>query len=269
MEKKGTIISLIAVVIVIGCAVGYIILSGIIAQDFNYVQIEVNPRIEFLCDKKFNVVSVYPINSDARIVLSDIDLIGLSIEDATRVFIDECARAGYIDVNGINNATNITVIDGLTQRLDVHVTQSVYKYFNENEIMASVTETYEDRSIFDEKKKNKVNCSNKYKLIKTMVDIDHSLSIDNLRKYSEVELVDMVEKRHKENPYTPTEDEVQQKTKRILSNAKYYDKHKQAITQFTQKEFSDLFQDFQKNSSKKHLENFDKQYTLWQEKHIN
>ena len=61
MEKKGTIICIIAIIILVAGTSAFIIFSGLIAQDYNYVQLEVNPKIEFLCDKKFNVVSVYPL----------------------------------------------------------------------------------------------------------------------------------------------------------------------------------------------------------------
>ena len=269
MEKKATIISIIAVVIIIGCASAYIIFSGMIAKEYNYVQIEVNPRVEFLCDKKFNVLSIYPLNEDARIVLSDIDLVGLRVEEATSIFLDECAKTGYIDVNGIDNSTNITVIDGITQTLDVHVTKQVYDYYRIKEIMSAVTETYEDRSMFDKKKENKVNCSNKYKLITTIIETDNSQNMNTLRKNKEVELVEIVANRHKNNPFTPTTQELEKKQELIKSNKSKYDKHMKAITNNSQKEFSELFDDFQKESIKEYQQNFNKKYNLWQEQHEN
>jgi hypothetical protein len=62
-------------------------------------------------------------------------------------FLNECARMGFIDVDGNNNAVNITVIDGLTQALDVHVTREIYDYLKKKEIMCAVVENYEDRSM--------------------------------------------------------------------------------------------------------------------------
>ena len=85
----------------------------------------------------------------------DIELIRPQYREYLRVwqeFLDECSKTGYIDVNGVNNATNITVIDGITQALDVHTTKAVYKYFKDHEILSAAVENYEDRSMFDEKK---------------------------------------------------------------------------------------------------------------------
>ena len=265
MEKKKTIISLSLIGVIIIGAVLVIILSGITTKDLNYVQLEVNPRVEFLCDKKFKVVSVAPLNNDGRIVLSDMSLIGMDIEEATTYFLDECAKTGYIDVNGVNNASNLTVLDGITQALDVHIMQSIYKYFRQNEIMASVTETYEDREMFNKKKENKISCVNKYKLMSTLDEVSEDLTFDNLKNMNEVSLIDIVESNHANNPYTPTEEEIKQKQTLIEKNKSKYSTHMKAITNKSQQEFSELFDTFQKMSIKEYQQDFAKQYFLWQE----
>ena len=174
MEKRGTIISLIFVGVVCLSAVAFIIFSGITAKDYNYVQLEVNPRVEFICDKNFKVVSFSPLNEDAEILLAKENFVGLDISQVSKNFIELCAKAGYIDVDGEDNAVNITIIDGITQALDVHVTQGVYNYLRENEIMCAVVENYEDRHMFDETKKNNVCCANKFKLIQTLHETKRS-----------------------------------------------------------------------------------------------
>ena len=269
MEKKASIILLITISIIVASACCYIIFTGIIAKDYNYVQLEVNPRVEFICDKKFKVVSINPLNSDARIVLSDLDLIGIDVDKASTKFLDECAKTGYIDVDGLDNATNITVVDGLTQALDVHVTQEVYKYFQNNEILSSVTETYEDREIFNQKKDNKISCSNKYKLIKTMIEKDESLDIESLRKINEAELIEMVAKQHKQNPFSPTAEEINIKQQLIKKYSDKYNKHQKCISNFSKQEFSKLFDKFQKLSTKKYFNNFNKEYVIWHSNHTN
>ena len=265
MEKKANIIALIAIaLLVIGTAL-FIIFSGLVAGEYNYVQIEVNPRVEFLCDKKYKVVSAYPLNEDARIVISDMDFVGMDVDDATTSFINECARCGFIDVDGKDNATNITIIDGITQALDVHVTQKVYDYYRSNEILCAVTETYEDRSIFDEKKENNASCSNKYKLIKTLHEQDENLAISDLAKLNEIDLVKLVKARHDNNPYVPTDFDVLQKQELKNSYASKYANHLIKITDETQREFSSTFEKFQKEEIKPYTINFEKEYYNWQE----
>jgi len=95
MEKKGTIVSIIFVITIVICISALIIFSGITANEYNYVQLEVNPKVEFLCDNRFKVVSYRPLNNEAKIILSDVDYIGMSMEDASVDFLDLCAKTGF------------------------------------------------------------------------------------------------------------------------------------------------------------------------------
>ena len=268
MEKKGTIISLILIAVVLLSAVGYIIFSGTTAQEYNYVQLEINPRVEFLCDKNFKVVSFRPLNEDAEVLLVGVEYKGMDIKLASTDFIDICARAGYIDVDGDDNAVCITVIDGITQALDVHVTQEVYNYLRKNEILCAVVENYEDRNMFDEKKKNNVCCTNKFKLMQTMLEYLPDKKLEDLNKLSEVELIDMVNNLHQEYSFIPTETQIELKTKLIDFNREKYNTHKNKISNKTQQEFSEKFDKFQKTKGQTYMINFNKSYTEWQNAHI-
>lgn len=264
MEKKGTIISLIFVAIVVVATASYIIVGGITAKDYNYVQLEINPRVEFICDKHFKVVSLNPLNDDARIVLANTDYIGKDIESVATDFIEQCALTGFIDVNGNDNAVNITVIDGLTQALDVHVTQSIYEYLKANEIMCAVVENYEDRHMSDEKKEHNVCCANKYKLISTLNNQYPEMKIEKLKKLSEVKLIKMISNMHNDKPYIPTEEYKNLKSELIESNKVKYNTHLNAISNLTQQEFSEIFDDYQKTIAENYKINFEENYNNWQ-----
>jgi hypothetical protein len=250
------------------CACLFIVFSGITAKEYNYVLLEVNPKVEFICDKNYKVVSYKPLNKDGEIILSNLNYKGLDIETVSTDFINECARAGYIDVDGENNAVNITVIDGITQALDVHVTQKIYDYFRKKEILCAVVENYEDRTMFDRKKEYNICCANKYKLISTIIDKDNSISMDRIKKLSEVELIDLVTNEHNTNPYISSEEDIELKEKLIELNKEKYDKHIENINNDTQKEFSKKFVTFQKSNGKKYMKNFNKEYNNWQDKQL-
>lgn len=267
MEKKGTIISLIFVGVIVVCATCLIIFSGITAKDYNYVQLEINPRVEFVVDKNFKVVSCRPLNEDGKILLSDITFKGMPIEDASTTFIDLCAKTGYIDVDGENNAVNITVIDGITQALDVRVTENIYKYLKEKEILCTVIENYEDRNMFDEKKENKICCPNKYKLIKTLIEYDENLTVEKLNKLSEVELINMVRNIHATEKLKPIESDKQLKENLIKKHIDKYNNHISNISDKSQQEFSKTFDDFQKHTIKERSSNYTETYNNWQKQH--
>lgn len=264
MEKRNTIISLIIIGVIIIGAITIIILSGITTQGYNYVQIEINPRAEFICDNNNNVISSYPLNEDAQIVMSDIDFSNMQIEDAVIKFIDESARCGFIDVNGVANATNITILDGITQALDVHITQKIFEYYRTKEIMSSITENYEIRQIFNDKKEAQISCPNKYKLIKTMLEKDNTQNLQDLKKLSEAELVKMVLSKHQQQPFQPSVQNINTKKELVANNINKYTQHMNAISDFSQQEFSTLLDDFQKQSTDNYFQDFDKEYSNWQ-----
>lgn len=264
MEKKRTIISLIFVAVVVASAVALIIFSGITAKDYNYVQLEINPKVEFLCDNNFKVVSVKALNEDAKIVLSDLDYTGLDIDMACVDFIDQCAQTGFIDVNGSNNACNITIIDGITQALDVHVTKEVFSYLKRNEILCAVIENYEDRGIAEEKKKHSVDCSNKYKLIKTLNEQDSTLKIEQLKKLNEENLIDMVNNIHTTQNLSIDESYKIKKQELLNNNLPKYNKHKKVISNSSQKSFSELYDKYNKLASNRYALDFSQEYSNWQ-----
>ena len=269
MEKKRTILALVFVGVVIACAVALIIFTGITAREYNYVMIEINPRVEFLCDSSYKVVSFKALNEDARIVLSDIDYTGIDIATASTDFIDQCARCGYIDVDGENNAVNVTIIDGLTQALDVHVVEHIYTYLQKKEILCAVCENYEDRDMFDEKNENKVSDINKYKLIKRICEMHPDINKTKLAKLSEIELIDMISNIHYTFPDTHDNAMMEIKKNMIDDNASKYENHMEKITDKTQQKFSSIFDKYQKTIGERYRQDFEKEYDNWQLNHIN
>ncbi len=268
MEKKNTIIALIFVGVIIVSAVILIITLGITAREYNYVQLEINPKVEFIVDKDFKVVSYRPLNEDAKVLLSNENYKGLDIDDVAVHFIDLAAQTGYIDVDGFDNAVNITVIDGLTQALDVHITEKIYSYLRDNEILCAVVENSEDRKSFDSKKEEGLCCANKYKLISTLASQDSTLDANSLKDLSEIELIDMVTNIHQTNKYTVSSELREKKELLLSANKAKYDKHKKAITNSSQSSFSEVFDDYQKSTGSKYHRDFEQEYINWQKQYI-
>lgn len=268
MEKKATIFSLIFVGVVLISAVALIIFMGITAREYNYVQLEINPRVEFIVDKKFKVVSYAPLNADGKVILSGENFKGMNIDTACKKYLDICARTGYLDVDGVDNALNLTVIDGLTQALDVHVAEAINDYLTKSEIFCAVIENNEDRSVFDNKKEENLCCSNKYKLISTILEKDPTQDKESLKKLSEIELIDLVTNTHSTGAFTISEDLKSMKEELLEINKEKYNSHMLKITDSSKQEFSQLFDKFQKTSAEKYRLNFSKEYGKWQESSI-
>lgn len=269
MEKKATTISLIFVSVVVLSAVALIIFMGITAREYNYVQLEVNPKVEFIVDKKFKAVSYRPLNDDGLVVLANENLKGLDIEDACVKYLDICSRLGYIDVDGIDNAVNLTIIDGLTQALDTHICEGIFGYLKDNEIVCSVTENADDRASLEGKKKENLCCSNKYKLISTICEMDDRQDFDDLKKLSEIELIDIVTNIHQTKHFVVTQEAINKKAELEQANASKYTSHMEKITNSSKSEFATLLEKFQIASTKNYKLDFEKEYTNWQESGTN
>ena len=205
------------------------------------------------------------INADGKVVLSGENFKGMDIDSACKKYLDLCARTGYLDVDGVDNALNLSVIDGLTQALDVHITEAINDYLTESEILCAVIENYEDRSAFDNKKKENLCCSNKYKLISTILEKDTTQDKELLKKLSEIELIDLVTNTHSTRAFTINEELKSMKQELLEIHKEKYNSHMLKITNNSKREFSNLFDRFQKTSAEKYRLDFSKKYNNWQE----
>lgn len=107
--KKLTIITIILIFVTIG---GYFCYDLFFQNDIkSYLIIDINPSLEMGVSKDGEVLSVIPLNSDADILLSDIDLIGLKVEDASQKVVDEAIESGYIDEYNEDNKITIYSTD--------------------------------------------------------------------------------------------------------------------------------------------------------------
>ena len=75
-----------------------------------YVSVDINPSIEFVVDDDDVVESYVFLNEDAAILCSDLDFVGMNVDDAIELFVEAATAAGYIDPDGDDNAVLITVL---------------------------------------------------------------------------------------------------------------------------------------------------------------
>ncbi len=113
-----------------------------------YVCMRINPEIEVVVDEDGLVVSVNAVNEDGETVLSDLTLIGETIEDAAEAFTDKATELGYIDVDAEENALYVSA-DGTNEEIaddiEEKVTDKVNKYFEDKGIFGKVhKETFEE-----------------------------------------------------------------------------------------------------------------------------
>ena len=263
MEKKRTIITVIAVLAIFIGVAAYFIVNGMVAMDGNYVFVEINPKIEFVTNRSYVVTSYKPTNQEAQELVIQETFIGLDVKDAVVKFVDLCARANYIDVDTSDNAIKLTVVDGLTQALDTHIVQNVHKYLKNNEIMCAVIENPSDLNSYKSARKYNMSNLNKYKLIDNIVKNNYStLDHIELNKKTQDELIEIVKENHTNTiPYT--EEELTNKVKLLDFNRDRFNNHIENINSKTQKEFNTKYDKFQKTKTIDYKTNFDIKYEEW------
>jgi hypothetical protein len=103
--KKLAIITTILVVLGLG---SYLVYYSFFQNKVErYLVLDINPSLEMGLSEDDEVLSVTPLNSDADILLSNIDLIGLNVEEASEIVVDEAIETGFI--NEYNEDNTITV----------------------------------------------------------------------------------------------------------------------------------------------------------------
>ena len=186
MEKKKTIIVISIVLGIVIMVSLFIIFSGLLVNDSDYILLEVNPKIEFITNNNFEVTSFAPLNKEAKELVIQEDFLGLKADEACTKFVDLCAKAGYIDVDGEDNAVKISTVDGLTQALEVHIVSRLNEYFLQNEILCNIIENAHDLEEYNQAKKHSISSIPKYSIIKTIIDNNYSeKSISELSKMNE------------------------------------------------------------------------------------
>lgn len=69
---------------------------------FAYVDVDINPSVEFSIDKNAKVLDTKPLNTDAERLLKELELIDLPIKEAISQVVDTSKQLGYISTSKTN-----------------------------------------------------------------------------------------------------------------------------------------------------------------------
>ncbi|MGM9645762.1 MAG: hypothetical protein ACI3XS_03640 [Eubacteriales bacterium] len=152
--KKGYKILSVALSICLFCMcfIGCNLTTTVSAsEDLSYVSMRINPEIELVVDKDSKVVSVNAINEDGETVLCELDLVGMTVEEAGEAFTDMAAELGFIDVD--SDETTVYIMgngedEELVNNIEEKLTERINGYFDNKGIFGKVSreslKEYED-----------------------------------------------------------------------------------------------------------------------------
>lgn len=100
------------------------------AEAYSYVSLKINPEVDYVVDEDGIVVSYNCLNEDAEILLADVDLTGLTIEEATQLVLSLAVEAGYLDADTEGEEIELGAIDE-NGEVDTEVFEKLEKNLNE------------------------------------------------------------------------------------------------------------------------------------------
>lgn len=270
----GKISQILIVVFVVAIFVGSAIwfgFSGVVNGEYNYVKVEVNPKVEFLTDKNDKIISVFPVNAEAKELLINENFIGQNVKDGAKKFVELCVLSNYIDVEKENNAVKLTIVSDLMQNLDVKIYSEIKKYFINNEIKSVIVENKDDLEIFKQAKKYGVS-NNKFVLMQSVCNLYPDTTLEENSKLSEKELLKKIKTGFdtlENNVLTFTDEELNNKTKLLKLNKAKINHHNENITNKSISEFVKEYNEYEKEHKSNFEKNFNSQYKNWQENKSN
>jgi len=261
MPKKE--IFVITSVIVLFIAVAFIVaITGASNGGNNYVRLEVNPIMEFIVDSG-EVVSYRVVNDEAKELLIQEEILGLTMEEATEKFLTLCAKAGYLDVDGEDNALKMTAISGMTQEDDVKVFRAAQKFFVDNRVLGIIIQNDDDMEVIKAAKEEGIS-TDKYALMKAARECYPDKIDEELKKMNSVELLELIKQGQLKTSKEYTVEELTNKSKLVDFNRVKYQRHQDSIAEDTGSEFVKSLTKFQKENTVDYETSFSEKYREWE-----
>ncbi len=151
-------------------------------EPISFVTISINPEVELALDENNKILEVIPINDDADVLLSDLNLVGLNVEESIEKIVDSAMEIGFLEEYSEENAVIVTAVsDGEKERkeLEETVINKINTHFETKKIYSVVVA----KGLNDELKAEAAsyNISNgKMLLIQRALSLDETLIKEEL-----------------------------------------------------------------------------------------
>lgn len=212
MKKNYTILGLVAVVLLAGLGYFvYVFNKG----PLSYVSISINPDIELAVNSSDVVREVITVNEDADILVSDLNLVGMTIEEASDAIVEEAIETGFIDEYGTDNEVIVTVNnedEAIRGDLEEKVVTRLNSKFEEKKVYPIVVSMGINDDIRAEADQFGIS-DNKMLFIERAVMIDPTLTKEELVDLEINEIQQVIRE------YVASRHEVMKQTRAELKNA--------------------------------------------------
>ncbi|MGN1207940.1 MAG: hypothetical protein ACI4TI_00525 [Christensenellales bacterium] len=145
---------LVALVLVVGLGVGAYFLFRKPSEATSVMTMSVNPEVQFVLDQNNKVMNVTAVNEDGLSMTTQVNFVGMSAEDASKLFVELSSQMGVISLDAVSGrqvTISISCNDeiknsDLIKQLKTNVQNSVNQYFKDNGILAGAKVVQENIS---------------------------------------------------------------------------------------------------------------------------
>ncbi|MDD4623896.1 MAG: hypothetical protein PHX40_00755 [Bacilli bacterium] len=211
MKKYFAILGIVVLLVV----VGYLVFMRNNTEGYSYVLLKINPEVELGVDADNVVREVTPLNEDADILLSDMELLGKPIEDVAEEIIDNTVEIGQLQ-----NTIELTVMNASEEtrlQLENKVKTKIEAHIKEKNYNAELTV----KGVTEEMKASADNYDISYGkmlLISKAIEMDPALSEADLatKEVKDIQgyIHEVVEERHDEKGKSDEELEAEWKLRK-------------------------------------------------------
>lgn len=104
-----------------------------------FVSLSINPKIDFIINEQQEIIEMFLINDDAKILLADINVLGYSIDQALEIILDAAVDTGYINIDTDENIINYLAFDEKgSMDYQLQIKEKIMNYLNKEKIGAAL-----------------------------------------------------------------------------------------------------------------------------------
>ncbi len=167
------------------------------AAAYSYVSMRINPEVELVVDENNIIESVNPLNQDAETLLSEVNLVGMTLEEGAELVVQLATDAGYIKVDSFNEV----YIDVLTQenednqdskgeKIKTALKNRIANFFDNNGIFGKVSQEILDEYL--EQAQGLGVSAGKLKLMLRALDLNTDLTLDDIKDMAVKDIISLI-----------------------------------------------------------------------------
>ena len=168
-----------------------------------YIGLRINPEIEMVTDESGVVVSANAVNEDGEVVLSEVELEGMTAEDATVEFTETAVDLGFMDPENGKDTVYVDVNSEnaeVAEKVEKTLSDKLMKFFEKKGITGKVSKEVLDSYIAAAEEWNVT--PGHAKIIARVLEANPELTYDELLNLTVKDLLELLKTNVKNNDVT-------------------------------------------------------------------